>query len=443
MRRLFNFWRDQRGNTALIFGLAIVPVVALGGGAIDFAERARVHTALQTASDTAALAAARIVEQGLMQRDGDWTGLKAKAQTTANNIIAASLTNLNGGGGTPSIDIEVTQTAVTISAHYDVKTAFLGIIGLNTLPASTFAEVNVPDPILVEISLVLDYSLSMHQNSKYTRMTSAARDFIAKVAANRADRTKIGIVPFSEFVYADVANTDVRPPDTSGGNVWDGSSNYDGGTSWSGGSTAPTGTPTVKCLLNRDYPYSVTNDTPSGSTASKWRQADPNSARCKAYEDLGLQARDLTNDFTGLSNALAGMQPVGWTNISLAAEMGWHMLSPNEPFETARDFSDPYVRKIMILLTDGVQTIEAMGPTGAISIDGANHTTAELCENAKADNISVYTIAYDVDDTAVYDLLSACASGPSAYFEVHDSSGIGAVFDAIYEQIAESAWLSR
>ncbi len=90
-----------------------------------------------------------------------------------------------------------------------------------------------------------------------------------------------------------------------------------------------------------------------------------------------------------------------------------------------------------------MQTIEAMGPTGDISIDGANRTTAELCENVKADDISLYTIAYDVDDTSVYSLLSDCASNPSSYFEVHDSSGIGAVFDAIYAQIAETAWLSR
>ncbi len=436
MRRLFDLWRDERGNTALIFGLAIVPLLALGGGSLDIAQRARAHSTLQTASDTAALAAARLVQQGLLQRDSDWDSVKAQATAMANNFITASLANL-GGQTAPTVDIQVTQKAVTISSHFDMKTAFLGIIGLNTLPASTFAQVDVPDPILVEISLVLDYSLSMNQNSKYTRMTTAARDFIAKVAANRADRTKIGIVPFSEFVYANVADTDVRAPDTSGSHPWDGGSNYDGSGSWGSGGTTPTSIVTAKCLVNRDYPYSVTNETPVGATASKWQQADPNGSRCKRYEEGGLQARDLTNDFTGLSNALAGMQPVGWTNIALAAEMGWHMLSPNEPFETARDFSDPYVRKILILLTDGVQTIDAMGPTGEVSIDGANRTTAELCENAKADNISIYTIAYDVDDTNVYSLLSDCASGPSAYFEVHDSSGIGAVFDAIYDQIAE------
>ncbi len=382
MRRLSNFCRDQRGNTALVFGLAIIPLLALGGGVIDFAQRARIHGEMQSASDTAALAAARLIQTGELNRVDDWGALKASAVDMARKLVVASLASL--GEDAPQVDIDITQEAVTISAHYDMKTSFLGVVGINTLPTSTFAEVNVPDPILVEISLVLDYSLSMHQNNKYVRMTAAARDFISKVATNRGERTKIGIVPFSEFVYADVADSDVRAPDTSGGHAWDGGSNWDGSSNWGGGGSAPSGTATAKCLLNRDYPYSVTNDTPGGATASKWQQADPSSDRCKAYEDGGLKARDLTNDFAGLSNALAGMQPVGWTNIALATEMGWHMLSPNEPFETARDYSDPYVRKILILLTDGVQTIEAMGPTGDISIDGANRTTGELCENAKA-----------------------------------------------------------
>jgi hypothetical protein len=84
-----------------------------------------------------------------------------------------------------------------------------------------------------------------------------------------------------------------------------------------------------------------------------------------------------------------------------------------------------------------------MGPTGDVSIDGANRTTAELCENVKASGVKVFTIAYDVDNTDVYDLLSGCASDADSYFEVHDSSGISGVFQEIYDQIVESAWLSR
>ena len=73
MRRFLDFWRDQRGNTAMIFGLAVIPVLALGGGAVDFAQRARIKGEIQAAADTASLAAARIVQTGQLTRDGDWS----------------------------------------------------------------------------------------------------------------------------------------------------------------------------------------------------------------------------------------------------------------------------------------------------------------------------------------------------------------------------------
>lgn len=443
VRRLRNLLKDQRGNTAIIFGLAVVPLLALGGGVIDFAHRARIHTALQSASDTAALAAARSIQNGLLRRE-EWEPLRDAAVAQARNFVLETVLSLTNEP--PEIDIDITQASVKIDAHYDMKTAFLPVIGISQLPAETFSEVAVPDPILVEISLVLDYSLSMRQNSKYERMTAAAQDFISTVAEKRGDRSKIGIVPFSEFVYADVMNSDVRTPETGGGHPWDSGSTNDGGVDWNGGQDGNVPDDaglSAKCLLNRDHPYSITNETPSGLEASKWRQADPDGSRCQSYRTGGLQARDLTDDFDGLENALGAMEPVGWTNIALAAEMGWHMLSPDEPFTTARDFSDPYVRKILILLTDGMQTVDAMGPDGSISVDAANQTTAELCENIKASNISLYTIAYDVDDTSVYSLMSGCASGPSSYFEVHDSSGIAAVFEEIYARIAETAYISR
>ncbi len=40
-------------------------------------------------------------------------------------------------------------------------------------------------------------------------------------------------------------------------------------------------------------------------------------------------------------------------------------------------------------------------------------------------------------------LLSGCASSQTSYYEPTGVSGIGDVFEDIYEQIAESAWISR
>ena len=422
MRRLLNLWRDQRGNTAIIFGLAVVPLLALGGGAVDFASRARVRGEIQSAADTASLAAARMVQTSQLERDGqweeNWAVIQANAERTARRLLAAGI---KGTRGTPDFDINITEEGVTIAARYDMRTSFLGVIGMNTLPARAFSEVNLPDPILIEIAMVLDYSGSMNDDGKYSRMTAAAQQFIQKVSSDRGDRTKIGIVPFSEYVHATLPGGMIR-----------------------GTPAGEANTLTTTCLLNRDYPYSATDTTPSSSIdASRWPQVTLADPKCQAYANGNLAVRDLTDDFTELKDALSDMRPTGLTNIALASEMGFHMLAPNRPFEAARDFSDDNLEKILILLTDGMQTVSAMGPGGAVSTVAADEVTAEVCVNAKTENIRIFTIAYDISEERIRTLLSGCASNPNSYFEPAGVASIDDVFDEIYTQIAESAWLSK
>jgi Flp pilus assembly protein TadG len=418
LRRL---WGDQGGNTAIMFGLAVVPIIALAGGAVDFTHRADVRARVQAASDTAALAAARVMQNGEITREmtGDKVKkLKATARSTAENIFKASLAGVpEASGRAPNIRIE--NDSVTVSAELDVDTSFLDLIGIGQLSAAGLAEVNIPDLTLIEIAMVLDYSGSMRDNNKYIRMTQAAQTFISRVAEDRAATTKIGVVPFSEFVYATVPGNHIR----------------DASKAESKGSV-------TACLLNRDYRYAVTDNTPrQGDAGSQWPRGDSAGTSCQAHAAGGLLVRELTSDFAALSDALGRMGPVGLTNIALAAEMGWHVLSANEPYTTGRDSADPIVRKIMILLTDGVQTVNAMGPNGGPSTLEADGATAELCRNATAAGVRIFTIAYDIEDERVRTLLSDCATA-GGYHEAADGE-IAGVFDAIYAQIAESVWLSR
>jgi Flp pilus assembly protein TadG len=205
------FLRDQRGNTAIIFAFAIAPLIALSGGAVDLSNRANINTEMQSAADTAALAAARTVQAAAGTERGDevkWGKLKKEAERAAQDVFTAATGTLSGMKVQPKIS--VTKDTVTVSALTDVPTSFLGVIGIGKLKASALAEVGIPKPVKVEIALVLDYSGSMRENDKYIRMTKAAQEFIAKIGQQRSEDTKIGIVPFSEFVYATVLGRDVR-----------------------------------------------------------------------------------------------------------------------------------------------------------------------------------------------------------------------------------------
>ncbi len=420
MRRIREFWLDQGGNAGMIFGLAIIPLLALGGGAVDLAYRSKVRGELQGAADTAAIAAARIVQVGERSGNSDWDSVSGDAEAKATELLDAALAQIRESAD-PAVDVQVNGRTVRITAALDVKTSFLGVIGINSLPARAKAVVNLPEAVKVEIALVLDYSGSMRDNDKYVRMTSAARDFISRIEQDRPDSSKVGIVPFSEYVLASMPGSTLR-----------------------GTSVADANTTKTVCLSNRDYPYSSTNETPySAVEASRWPFRETTDAKCAAYQAGNLRLRDLTDDFAGLKGTLAAMSPVGLTNLTLGTELGWHMLSVGEPFDTARDAADANLRKILILLTDGVQTVSASGPAGATSTLAADDVTAELCAGAKEAGIRLFSIAYDVDDERVRTLLSGCASNPSSYFDARGVTDISGVFDAIYSQIAESVWLSQ
>ena len=105
-------------------------------------------------------------------------------------------------GISPEPDVAVDQFKVSVAADVDVPTSLLNVLGIRSFKAKAFAEVVIPSAVQIEIALVLDYSGSMQDNDKYVRMTSAAQAFIDKIATERPTTTKIGIVPFSEYVLA-------------------------------------------------------------------------------------------------------------------------------------------------------------------------------------------------------------------------------------------------
>jgi Flp pilus assembly protein TadG len=408
---------DQRGHAAILFGLVVVPILALGGGAVDFSHRADVRMEMQSAADSAALAAARVMQSGGVATEEEEAALRASAEAAARHLFNATLANA-GVRSETAPDIRFTDTGVVVSADIAVETSFLPVLGIDELQASVSAAVHLPPEVQVEIALVLDYSGSMQDNDKYVRMTDAAVTFIERIAEDRGDRTRIGIVPFSEYVYATLRGSDIR------------------GTGAAGANDVMTA-----CILNRGYPYSTTDEAPFPAvSASRWPQGD--SDDCEDYEDGNAQLRDLTNEFSALVGALEGMRPMGLTNIALAAEMGFHLLSPERPFDAARAYSEENLEKVMILLTDGMQTVPAMGPSGEVSTQAADETTAEVCNNAEAAGIRVFTIAYDIEEQRVHDLLAGCASA-GGFLDARDPDAVAGAFEEIYAQLTASIWLSR
>mgnify|MGYP003341034031 FL=1 len=142
----------------------------------------------------------------------------------------------------------------------------------------------------------------------------------------------------------------------------------------------------------------------------------------------------LTTDLGAAKSALGAMLPLGNTNIPLGAEFGWNLLDPQEPYAEGVPYDNTETRKYLVLLTDGVQTSSEWGSGESRSVKNGQQNLLTLCSGMGAKGITVFTIAYDITDPAVTNLLSTCA--PGRYYEPEAGDDeIGAVFNAITAQI--------
>jgi len=188
MRRAFG--SDQRGSIAVIFALALLPLIALGGTAVDYSMAANVQTQLQTTADAAALAAAK--RMGVLRTPEE-------LQAYAESWIA--------GHTDPRISMQITafepdwtELSVRLELTSTVSTAFVKLIGVKTVPVSVGSTAsNEITPI--EVVLALDNSGSMGGN-RITQLKAATKRLAATLfaASTKPDVVRIGLVPFAASV---------------------------------------------------------------------------------------------------------------------------------------------------------------------------------------------------------------------------------------------------
>jgi len=408
--RLKDFFRDIKGNTTIIFGICAVPMFLAAGSAIDYLRYNNTRTQIQAAIDGAALAAALPVGITDSKRE------KIAQSYFATNVAGISIK-------VPNLDVVITEDTVTASVDTAMPTAFMLLAGIKDMKITETSEVTRPFAGQAEVVLVLDYSLSMKDNNKYTRMEAAAAKMIDELgAAIPAGKLKIGLVPFSGMVYTSMdANYVTQSSATS---IWTG------------------------CTQDRQYPNNTNIDPPTSDANTKWGYFDntkqnTGSFSCSYYKSNGLKVIPLTIDLATVKTKLAAMKPLGYTNIPLGAEFGWNLLDPSLPYDEALPYTNRKNRKYLILLTDGVQTSNQWGPSGSRNTSNAGPNLLSLCQGMRDQKVTIFTIAYDVTDPAVTTMLQDCS--PGRYFEPSvGGSEIDKVFSQITKQIQNrTAHLSR
>ena len=220
-----NKFRDERGQTLVLFALALSSLVLTLGLAVDLGFAYVTKAKLSKAVDGACLTAMRNLAQG-----------QATATTLATNSFNANYRATSLDASPPSVAINFStdangQTFVTVNATATIKTQFMALLpDYRTLPVSDSAQATRGKLVM---SLVLDRSGSMQTNGGASALPPAVGTFV-----NYFDNTndKVAMVSFASNATVDVAiGTNFITPITNAANALSG--HFTGGTFGPGGLT--------------------------------------------------------------------------------------------------------------------------------------------------------------------------------------------------------------
>jgi hypothetical protein len=176
----------------------------------------------------------------------------------------------------------------------------------------------------------------------------------------------------------------------------------------------------------------------------------------------------LTGTKQTLIDTINAMDAKGYTNIHDGLMWGWRVLSHHAPFVEGKAYDTPNLRKYIVLMTDGANTINGNDDThnnsdysaygyasnNRLAEDSEDMSAGELksamddrleeaCENAKngdpdrPEKITIYTIAFQISDTATLDRLADCASSPSKAKKASNSTELKAAFNSIAQELGK------
>ncbi|WP_019960039.1 vWA domain-containing protein [Woodsholea maritima] len=414
---LKKFCQNTRANVAMMFAVALAPLTIAVGGAVDYTRSTMIGLEIQNALDSGVLAASSLTQT----RDPEevvrayvFAALEEYPDIDPSSLQVSIVSNT-----------AVNSRRVTASASIDLPTIMLGIMGMKTMRVHREA-VALEEVRNIEIALVLDVSGSMG-GSRINALREAAQDFIDVVLnSETTQRTSVSIIPYNGGVRL--------PADVNQGFLG-------GALSLINNSGCPdmgVAYPTVIALPSRQVEMLEWQGTP----IIGWRS----NAYCP---NQNAESMFLTNNATALKSRIAALGASGNTGLDVATGWGMRALDPSWRGKLGGNFSgrpadydDPDTLKILVVMTDGEATHQTRTrwqwgwwqqyyPYHAAT---ARSNMLDVCDQAKEEDIQVFTIAFQVPNNTARNLMRDCAQDPAHYFDVKDLD-IKSAFSAIAASI--------
>ena len=185
------FRGDVRANIALIFAIALIPIIAAIGAALDYSRWADARSTVQAMVDATAM---QVVGRS---RDRDALDAAEKAlferlQTVSHSPVIRDLQVLREN------PVEETQTLVAVTVDGGVPTTFMRFFGFTELPL--YAEARTRGELRsFEVSLVLDVTGSMRFRGRLEALQDAAHGLVDTILPQGdppGDRLLLNVVPY-------------------------------------------------------------------------------------------------------------------------------------------------------------------------------------------------------------------------------------------------------
>ena len=160
--RITPFCADRRGNTAIIFGLAALPLISAVGCVVDYSMASMIETKLQAAADATTLAAVSvnspiITTAKSMAGNGTISG----SATYMQNFFGTETSAISGVTYSGSAVKSGQNTTATITFTDQVPTFFMKVLGYSNITVSGTSTATFSLPVYINFYLMLDVSGSM------------------------------------------------------------------------------------------------------------------------------------------------------------------------------------------------------------------------------------------------------------------------------------------
>ena len=162
------FRRDKRGNIAITFAIALLPILTGIGCATDYTNATRIRAKLQAAADSAAVASVSKNSAAYLQAiNMTANGPVSAGQTEIQNIFNGNANNFLSlmQGGPTLTTATVTKTGVNLTSNVQftaqVPVVFMKVWGWNTMTVGGTSSATSSLPKYIDFYLMLDVSGSM------------------------------------------------------------------------------------------------------------------------------------------------------------------------------------------------------------------------------------------------------------------------------------------